>query len=140
MDLDTAFAFVRNWDCGVLLTIGADGRPHASNINFAATLPTVRISVTADRVKTANLRRDPRASLHVTSSDFWTWVVLEGTASLSPIASEGDRETAEALRQLYRDIRGEHNNWADYDRAMVQDQRQVLTIEVTRAYGQLPRD
>lgn len=138
MDVATAMEFVGQRREGVVIALKADGRPHASNINYAADATTVRISVTADRAKTRNLQRDDRVSLHVTSDDFWSWVVVEGTARLSPVASADDPETLAALRKLYRDIRGEHNHWADYDRAMVEDRRMVLTIEVTHAYGQLP--
>jgi PPOX class probable F420-dependent enzyme len=66
--------FVADNRWGVLATIKADGRPQLSNIGYAydRAAGVVRISVTADRAKTRNLLRDPRASLHVTSSDFWT--------------------------------------------------------------------
>lgn len=137
MDMSSALAFIAGNRNGVLMTIKADGRPQASNINYHADGVRVRISVTADRAKTANVRRDPRTSLHVTSADFWSWVVVEGTASLSRVASEGDDETAQTLRQLYRDVRGEHNHWANYDAAMIADRRQVLTMTVEHAYGQL---
>lgn len=140
MDLDDALAFAADHRQGVVIALKSDGRPQASNIIYATDpdQATVRISVTANRAKTNNLQRDPRASLHVTSADFWQWVVLEGDASLSPVASADDAETLAALRQLYRDLSGEHDDWDDYDAAMVRDERQVLTIHVTYAYGQLP--
>jgi hypothetical protein len=51
----------------------------------------VRISVTDSRAKTKNLRRDSRASLYVVGDDFWSYVVLDGTAELTPVAA--DRQT-----------------------------------------------
>ncbi len=139
MQLDRATDFAAARHAGVLITLKRDGRPQASNINYACDATTARISVTASRAKTNNLQRDPRASLHVTSDDFWRWVVLEGTASFTPVASVDDPDTLEALRTLYRDVRGEeHPDWDDYDRAMVEDRRQVLTIDLDHAYGQLP--
>ncbi|MBY5161229.1 PPOX class F420-dependent oxidoreductase [Salsipaludibacter albus] len=139
MQLDRATDFAAERHGGVLITLKRDGRPQASNINYVCDARTVRISVTASRAKTNNLQRDPRASLHVTSDDFWRWVVLEGTASFTPVATPDDPDSLEALRSLYRDIRGEdHPDWDDYDRAMVDDERQVLTITLERAYGQLP--
>lgn len=96
----------------------------------------VRISVTADRAKTANLRRDPRASLHVTSDDFWQYVVLEADAELSAVAAEPGDATCQELRELYRSISGgEHDDWEAYDRAMVQDRRQVVRLRPQHAYG-----
>jgi PPOX class probable F420-dependent enzyme len=140
MDTTTALAFAAERSKGVLITLKSDGRPQASNIVYDADPETAkaRISVTTSRAKTNNLQRDPRASLHVTSDDFWKWVVLEGSASFSPVAAAGDEASLEPLRALYRDIRGEHDDWDDYDRAMVADGRMVLTIDVTYAYGQLP--
>src|SRR3954454_23111416 len=65
---------------GVLVTLKRDGRPQLSNVGYAydRDAGVVRVSVTADRAKTRNLARAPRVSLHVTSKDFWTWVVAEG--------------------------------------------------------------
>ena len=84
---------------GVLITLKSDGRPQASNIAYATDVDDerVRISVTTSRAKTNNLQRDPRASLHVTSDDFWKWVVLEGDASFSPVATAGDEASVAAL-------------------------------------------
>ena len=140
MDTTTALAFAAERSKGVLITLKSDGRPQASNIVYAADpdAATVRISVTTSRAKTRNLQGDPRASLHVTSEDFWKWVVLEGTASFSSVATAGDESSLEPLRALYRDVSGEHDDWDDYDRAMVEDGRLVLTIDVSYAYGQIP--
>jgi len=140
MDIATALAFAADHTQGVLITLKSDGRPQASNIAYATDVDDerVRISVTTSRAKTNNLERDPRASLHVTSDDFWKWVVLEGDASFSPVATAGAEESLQPLRDYYRDLRGEHDDWDDYDRAMVDDGRQVLTVDVTYAYGQLP--
>src|SRR6185312_14043872 len=78
-------------DGGVLTTIKRDGRP-----------------------KYRNLLRDPRASLHVTTPDFWGYAVAEATAELSPVAAEPDDETVRELIELFRDVQGEHSDWDDY--------------------------
>jgi PPOX class probable F420-dependent enzyme len=124
-------------DIGVLATIRRDGRPQLSTINYNldAARSLVRISVMDDRAKVRNLRRDPRASLHVSSPDGWRWVVAEGTARLSPVAAKRDDATVEELIDVYRAIRGEHPDWDDYRRAMVEDKRLVLSIEVERTYA-----
>jgi PPOX class probable F420-dependent enzyme len=124
-------------DIGVLATIKRDGRPQLSTINyhFDSARSLVRISVIDERAKVRNLRRDRRASLHVSSPDGWRWVVAEGTARLSPVAAARDDETVEDLIDLYRAIRGEHPDWDDYRRAMVEDHRLVLSIDVERTYA-----
>jgi len=125
---------------GVLVTLKRDGRPQLSNVIYAFHAPggRVQVSVTADRAKTRNAARDPRVSLHVTTPDFWTWVVAEGRAELSPVATDPHDPTVEALVALYRHLSGEHPDWAEYRAAMVRDRRQVLSFSVTHTYGQIP--
>jgi PPOX class probable F420-dependent enzyme len=136
MDLDHALSFVGERNRGVLATVKGDGRPQLSNIMYAlGDDGLIRISVTADRAKTANLRRDPRASLHVTTDDFWAYVVVEGDVELTPVAEAPDDATVEELIALYRHLQGEHDDWDDYRRAMVDDRRLVARIRPARAYG-----
>ena len=135
MDLITALDFVRARSKGVLLTLRSNGRPQASNIVYGVDDDVVRISVTDDRAKTHNLRRDPRASLHVTSDDFWQYVVLEADADLTDVTTRPGDEASRELRALYRSVSGEHPDWDDYDRAMVDQQRLVVRLRPTRAYG-----
>ncbi|MEU1073419.1 MULTISPECIES: TIGR03618 family F420-dependent PPOX class oxidoreductase [unclassified Streptomyces] len=123
---------------GVLATLKRDGRPQLSNVNHAyyPDEGVIKVSLTDDRAKTRNLRRDPRAGYHVTSADRWAWTVAEGVADLSPVAADPYDATVEELVRLYRDVQGEHPDWEDYRRAMVRDRRLVLRLRVERAYGQ----
>jgi PPOX class probable F420-dependent enzyme len=136
-------AFVAENRWGVLVTLKRDGRPQLSNVGYFfdaasdAGAGIVRVSVTDDRAKTRNLRADPRVSLHVTSKDFWTWVVVEGTADLTPVATDPHDATVEELVTYYRGVNGEHPDWEDYRTAMVRDRRLVVRFTPTHAYGQL---
>jgi len=121
-----------------LVTIGKSGRPHITNISYAfdPDRATFRISLTDSRVKTRNLRRDPRASLYVTGADRWPYTVADGTAELSPVAADPQDATVEALIDLYRAVSGsEHPDWDEYRQAMVADGRLVLTVRVDHVYG-----
>lgn len=122
---------------GVLATIKRDGRPQLSNVSYAfdSGRSLIRVSITDDRAKTANLRRDPRASLQATSGDGWSYVVAEATAELSPVAAAPDDATVEELIDIYRAVQGEHPDWDDYRRAMVADRRIALHLHVERVYG-----
>jgi len=126
---------------GVLTTIKTDGRPQLSNISYHyypgpdGEFGTIKVSITADRAKYRNLLRDPRASLHVSSADFWAYTVAEATAELSPVAAEQADATVDELVELFTDVQGEHPDWDDYRRAMVADQRVVLRLPVSRVYG-----
>ncbi|HEY6474805.1 MAG TPA: PPOX class F420-dependent oxidoreductase [Acidimicrobiales bacterium] len=138
MDLADALTFARDRRQGVLVTIGAGGRPQLSNILFVPWGDgddAFGISVGNERVKTRNLRRDPRASLYVLGDNFWQWVVLEGTASLSPVAEDPHDATVDALVEYYRLGQGEHPNWDEYRAAMVKEERLIITVRPERAYG-----
>ena len=93
--------------------------------------------MTDSRAKTDNLRRDPRASLHVTSPDFWSFVVLDGTVALSPVAARSDDPVVGELVEMYRLASGEHPDWDEFRRAMVAQGRVVATLTPTYAYGQM---
>lgn len=133
IDLDRARRFLKDRHQGILATIRRDGRPQLSNILYVLDDDgRVKISVTQTRAKTGNLRRDPRATLHVQGRDAYEYLVVDGAAELV----EGDG-LAEKLRDYYRKARGEHPDWAEYDAAMIKEQRLLLSISIDRAYGQL---
>ena len=136
MEFADALSFVRGRRQGVLTTIRSSGRPQLSNIVYALGDDDVaRISVTDSRAKTRNLRRDPRASLYVVGDDFWSYVVLEGTAELAPVAADPADETVDELVALYRAVAGEHPDWDEYRRDMVADGRLVVRLRLGHADG-----
>ena len=137
---DKLLAVISNNSLGVLATIKRDGRPQLSNVlyHFDPRNLTVSSSITEPRAKTRNLRRDPRASLHVTCDDGWSYAVAEGNAILTPAAASERDDTVEALIALYRNIAGEHPDWDDYRRAMVDDRRVVMTLPISHLYGMPP--
>lgn len=133
--------FAAGHDLGILATIKRDGRPQLSNVNFSLDLGTLqaRVSVVEGRAKVANVRRDPRVSMLVSSEDGWSFAVLEGTAELSAVAAAPDDQTVDELVEVYRSIRGEeHPDWEEYRRVMVDDRRLVLRLAVGHVYGRLP--
>lgn len=129
-----SFLADRHW--GVLVTLKrSDGRPQLSNVGYAVIDGLVRISVTDDRAKTANLRTDPRVSLHVTSDDFWTYVVAEGRAELSPVAAEPGDEVTTALLELYEAVQGSpHPDPEEFHQAMVDDRRLQISFRPEHLY------
>jgi PPOX class probable F420-dependent enzyme len=139
MELTAALEFARAHRRGVLVTVKRDGRPQLSNVAYAVGADgVVRISITEDRAKTKNLRRDPRASLHVARDDFYAYAVLEGDVELSPVSTEPDDPTVDELVEQYRAIAGEHDDWDAFRAAMVADRRLVARLHPTHAYGMLP--
>jgi PPOX class probable F420-dependent enzyme len=125
---------------GTLATLRRDGRPQLSVVTYAwypddQGRQLVRISTVDGRAKVANLRRDPRASFLVADESGWSYAVVEGRVELSAVAAFHDDEVVEELITLYRDANGEHPDWPDYRRAMVEDHRLVARLVVEHAYG-----
>ena len=120
-----------------LVTIKRDGRPQLSNIGYAydKAAGLIRISITDTRAKTKNLRRDPRASLYLTTPNLNSYEVVEGTVELTPVTVRPDDETADELVDLYRTLAGDHPDWDEYRAAMVAEQRLVAKFTVQRTYG-----
>ena len=140
MDISDALDFIRDKRNGMLIALKSDGRPQSSNIAYAVGADDViRISVTDGRAKTANLRRDPRASLHVNRDDFWAYAVIEADVTMLPVAQSPDDATVDALVEYYRTVVGEHDDWDEYRQAMVDDGRLLLELHPTHAYGMLNR-
>lgn len=138
---DKLLALIGGNSLGVLATIKQDGRPQLSNVSyhFDAREVAIQVSITEPRAKTRNLRRDQRASLHVSSDDGWAYAVAEGNAILTPPAMTPEDPTVEALIGLYRNIAGkEHPDWDDYRRAMIDDRRVLMTMPVSHLYGMPP--
>ncbi|MGH3434213.1 MAG: PPOX class F420-dependent oxidoreductase [Thermocrispum sp.] len=134
---DAQRALVDKTRHGVLTSLKRDGTPQLSVVGYTydADRDRVRISVTDDRAKTRNLRRDPRASLLVTPPSMRGYVVLEGRAELTAVAADPNDATVDELVEVYRAIAGEHSDWDEFRRAMVDDRRLVLRIRVGHSYG-----
>ncbi len=137
---DKLLAVIAGNSLGVLATIKRDGRPQLSNVSYHFDAPSLSISVsiTEPRAKTRNLRRDPRAALHVSSDDGWSYGVAEGDAILTQPATDPGDSTVEGLIGLFRSISGEHPDWDEFRRAMVDDRRVLMTLPIAHLYGMPP--
>ena len=137
---DKLLAVITGNSLGILATIKRDGRPQLSTVtyHFDPRTLSIGVSVTEPRAKTRNLRRDPRASILVSSEDGWSYAVAEGDAVLSPPAAAPDDDTVESLIALYREVAGEHPDWDEYRQAMVLDRRVLLRLPISHLYGMPP--
>jgi PPOX class probable F420-dependent enzyme len=139
MEISEALEFAADHRNAVLATQKRDGRPQLSNITYAVVDGVIKISITAGRAKYANLLRNRQASLHVTRDDFWAYVVIDGDAEMSEVATKPDDPGVEELVDYYRTLAGEHPDWDDYRRVMVADKRVIVRLTPTHAYGMLNR-
>ena len=129
MDLDAARAFLREHHRGVLATFRRDGRPQMSVVSVGVDGDGRAIVSSREAAyKVRNLRRDPRISVCVTADDFSKWIQIDGTASILSLP-----DAMEPLVDYYRSISGEHPDWDDYRRAMEQQQRVLVRIDIERA-------
>jgi PPOX class probable F420-dependent enzyme len=118
----------------VMATLHLDGRPQLSLVRPWFHDNVAEITLTDARVKTRNLRADPRAALLAAAEDGQRFVVAEGQARLSAVSTEPGDETSQALARLYRALAGEHHDWDDYQHAMVRDRRLLAVIEIEHTY------
>ncbi|MEV4131934.1 PPOX class F420-dependent oxidoreductase [Dactylosporangium sp. NPDC049742] len=122
---------------GVLATIKADGRPQLSPVMpfYDRAAGVILVSMTQGRAKTANLRRDPRATLEVTGADGRSWATAEGIATLTGPGTDPHGPEVEALVDYYRRAAGEHPDWDEYRTVMVSDRRVLMSMTVDHVYG-----
>ena len=127
MTPDEKREFVNRNHRAVLVTRRADGRLQTSPIVCGVHGDgRIAISVTEDRAKTKNLRRDGRATLCVLNDGFFgEWTQIDGTAEIVPMP-----QALDGLKALYRSVAGEHPDWDDYAAAMERDRRVLLLISI----------
>lgn len=113
----------------VMLTRRADGTPQGSPVTCGVDdAGRIVVATYPERAKTRNVRRDPGVSL-IVLSDEWDgpWVQVDGTAELLEIP-----EAVEPLVEYYRNIAGEHPDWAEYRAAMVRQGKSLIRVIPTR--------
>jgi PPOX class probable F420-dependent enzyme len=138
MDIADATAWAATRKHAVLITIRQDGRPQSSDIVYGLDGDTFRVSVTDDRAKTTNMRRDPRVVLHLSEPQSWSYVSLDGTVELSDVTTEPGDATSDELCALYEQVSGgPHDDWDEYRRAMVEQKRLVVRFTPASAVGQV---
>ena len=129
VDLAELLDFVRPRHQMVLVTTRADGRPQLSPVTGGVD-PAGRIVVSTypERAKTVNARRSPQVSVLVLSDDFGgAWVQVDGDCEVIDAP-----DSVEPLVEYFRCISGEHPDWAEYRRAMVEQGKSLLRVTPTR--------
>lgn len=138
MDIVEALTWAGTHDKAVLITIRQDGRAQSSDVAYSLDGDTFVVSVTDDRAKTANMRRDPRVVLHVSDPPSWSYVSFDGVVELSEVTTEPGDATNDALCAYYEAVAGEpHPDWDEYRAAMVAEKRLLARLTPTSAVGQV---
>ncbi|MGV9674127.1 PPOX class F420-dependent oxidoreductase [Nocardia sp. NPDC003482] len=129
VDLDGLLDFVRPRHRALLLTRRRDGSPQLSPLTLGVDDAGRLVASTyPDRAKTANARRDPAVSVVVLSDD-WNgpWVQIDGDAEVLDIP-----DSVEPLVEYYRNISGEHPDWAEYRAAMLAQGKSIIRVTPRR--------
>ena len=129
MEIEKGLNYVRDNSRAVLATRRRDGSPQMSPVNIAVVDEEIIMSTRETAIKTWNMRRDPISWLCV-FPDKWLgrWVQLQCRAEIVSLPDAMD-----LLVSYYRALSGEHPDWDDYKRAMVDDQRCIVKFEIEAA-------
>jgi PPOX class probable F420-dependent enzyme len=135
VERDELLDFVRPRHRGVLVTSRADGRPQLSPVTMGVDdAGRIVVATYPERAKVANARRRPPVSVLVLSDEFnGEWVQVDGTAEVLDLP-----EALEPLVDYFRAISGEHPDWDEYRRAMVEQGKSLVRVTIER-WGPISR-
>jgi len=130
MDLDEARTFAREHHRAILTTIRDDGSPQMSPVGVGVDEEgNLVVSTRETALKTRNLRKRPTAWLCVFTDAFYgPWIQVEGDVQIVSLP-----EAMEPLVAYYRQVAGDHPDWAEYRAAMERERRVLLRIAPRRA-------
>ena len=127
----------------VVVTLRADGTPHATVVNAGVLLhPTTGASVVGfvaagSSRKLAHLRANPVVVVVVRAA--WQWAAVEGYAQLigpdDPHPDINDEQLRLLLRRTFTAAGGAHDDWATYDNVMRDERRAAVLVSPTRTYS-----
>ncbi|MEX2292326.1 MAG: hypothetical protein WD691_00955 [Acidimicrobiales bacterium] len=126
-----------------LSTLRADGSIHAIVVNAGIIdhpvtgQPVAAFVGQAGTLKLSHMRAHAAATL--TWRAGWAWATAEGTVELIGPDDPHDGVPPDAIAPLLRSIftasgGGEHQDWADYDRAMTAERRVAVLLTPRRTY------
>ncbi len=128
---------------GVVCTTRRDGGVQASVVNVGVLRHPRRAEEVAafvargGAVKLRHLRRDSRITIVARSG--WLWVAVEGRAEIigpDDVVPDFDSPALPTLlRDVFRAAGGTHDDWGEYDRAMVEDRRAAVLVSPERIYS-----
>ncbi len=121
--------FVRPRHRMIVITQRADGSPQASPVTGGVDdSGRIVISTYPERAKAKNARKRADVSVVVLSDDFNDpWVQVDGTCEVLDVP-----EALDAFVEYFRNISGEHPDWAEYRQAMLDQGKCLMRITPTR--------
>ena len=137
MEFEDAVPFLQNNHRAVISTYQKTGGMQSSIVVCGAYQGQgAFVSVHGSSAKVRNLRRDPRCTMLAVTSDWRSYVVVEGQATLKDARNTDAEELRVLLREVFRACGDqEHPDWEEYDQAMVKQDAVVLLVSPDRVYG-----
>ncbi|MEE6167282.1 MULTISPECIES: PPOX class F420-dependent oxidoreductase [unclassified Mycolicibacterium] len=129
VDLSALLDFVRPRHRMVLTTFRTDGSLQSSPVTGGVDEQgRIIIASYPQRAKSVNIRRTPRASVTVLSDEFnGPYVQVDGDAAVVALP-----DAVEPLVDYYRAIAGEHPDWDEYRKAMVEQGKCLIRLTPRR--------
>ncbi|MEE9256148.1 MAG: TIGR03618 family F420-dependent PPOX class oxidoreductase [bacterium] len=139
MEFEDVRPFLENNHRGVVTTYQPDGAAHSSIVVCGAFEGNAAfVSVHPKAVKARNLRRDPRCTVLAVTTDWRSWVSVEGEARLFDYTNTDAEEVRKMLRAVYRACSDkDHPDWEEFDGAMRVQEAAAVLVRPQRVYGQL---
>jgi len=137
MDISHTLDWASSRTHGVLVTLRKDGRAQSSDVVYAVIDGRICISLTSDRAKTHNMRRDERVVFHITDPATWSYASIDAAAELSAVAADPGDATVNELVAVYRAVAGEHDDWDEFRLAMIAEGRLVARLTAQSVTGQI---
>ena len=137
-------AFLEKARGAAMITLRRDGTPHAVRVGIALVDGTIWSSGVPGRLRTAFVRRDPRATFFVWEAGFG-FLTVEGKVSIL----EGPDAPDQSIR-LFQTMQagmqpgpapghlmwqGKELTLEQFRQAMVDERRLIYQLEIERAYG-----
>ena len=143
-DLQTVREFLADeTGLATVSTVQADGRVLSSIVNCGVVdhpvtgTPSVALVSVGSAARIGHIRRGSEVTVAVRRG--WKWVSATGPADLIGPADKPAGFDDEAVRLLLRDIftaaGGTHDDWEEYDRAMLADGRTAVFVRPDRILG-----
>ena len=139
MEFEQARPFLERHHRGVVTTYQPDGATHASIVVCGAYQGHAAfVAVRGKSAKVRNLRRDPRCTVLAVTTDWRSWVTVEGEGRLFDYTNTEAEKVRRMLREVYRACGDhEHPDWDEYDQAMRQQEAVIVLVRPNRVYGLL---
>lgn len=136
--------FLEQQHSAAMITIRPDGSPHVVRVGVAVVDGRIWSSGTRTRVRTGNLRRDPRATLFVFDQR-WRGLSLDSTVTILE-GPDAPRQSLRLFQTMQRGMdpgpgpgkvlwEGTERDPEEFLRIMEEERRLIYEFDVVRAYG-----